>query len=55
MPVTIEKEIKNTGRKIQKIYETVAERVQKFRDACPVSEGWALTTEIAFPNENIVW
>jgi len=54
MPVTIEKEIKNTGRKIQKIYETVAERVQKFRDACPVSEGWALTTEIAFPNENIV-
>jgi hypothetical protein len=54
MPVTIEKEIKNTGRKIQKIYETVAERVQKFRDACPISEGWALTTQINFPDGNMV-
>jgi len=54
MPVTIEKEIKNTGRKIQKIYETVAERVQKFRDACPVSEGWALKTQINFPDGNMV-
>jgi hypothetical protein len=54
MPVTLEKENKNTGHKIKKIYETVAERVQKFRNVYPVSEGWALTTEIAFPNDNIV-
>ena len=54
MPVTIEKEIKKSGQVIKKIYETVAERVQKFRDACPISEGWALTTQINFPDKNMV-
>jgi hypothetical protein len=54
MPVTIEKENKKTGHVIKKIYETVAERVQKFREFCPVSEGWALTTEITFPNDKTV-
>ena len=54
MPVTLEKENKKTGHIIKKIYETVAERVQKFREMCPVSEGWALTTEIRFPDENTV-
>ena len=54
MPVTIEKEIKKSGQVIKKIYETVAERVQKFRDACPVSEGWGLTTQINFPDGNLV-
>jgi len=54
MPVTIEKEIKKTGQIIRKIYETVAERVQKFREVCPVSEGWALKTEIRFPNDSSV-
>lgn len=54
MPVTIEKESKKTGQVFKKIYETVAERVQKFREACPVSEGWALTTKITFPNEKTV-
>ena len=54
MPVTIEKESKKTGQVIRKIYETVAERVQKFRDVCPVSEGWALRTDIAFPNNTTV-
>ena len=54
MPVTIEKESKKTGQVFKKIYETVAERVQKFRQACPVSEGWALTTKITFPNEKTV-
>jgi hypothetical protein len=54
MPVTIEKESKKTGQVFKKIYETVAERVQKFREACPVSEGWALTTKITFPSEKTV-
>lgn len=54
MPVTIEKENKKTGQVIRKIYETVAERVMKFRDVCPVSEGWALKTEISFPNNTTV-
>ena len=54
MPVTIEKEVKKSGQIIKKIYETVAERVQKFRDACPISEGWALTTQINFPDGNMV-
>ncbi len=54
MPVTIEKESKKTGQVIKKIYETVAERVQKFREVCPVSEGWALTTKITFPSEKTV-
>ena len=54
MPVTIEKENKKSGQVFKKIYETVAERVQKFREACPVSEGWALTTEITFPSEKTV-
>jgi len=54
MPVTIEKESKKTGQVFQKIYETVAERVQKFRNLCPVSEGWAFTTEISFPNDKTV-
>lgn len=54
MPVTIEKESKKSGQIIKRIYETVAERVQKFRDACPISEGWALTTQINFPDGNMV-
>ena len=54
MPVTIEKESKKTGQVFKKIYETVAERVQKFREACPMSEGWALTTKITFPTEKTV-
>jgi len=54
MPVTLEKESKKSGQVIKKIYETVAERVRKFRETCPISEGWALKTNINFPDDNMV-
>jgi hypothetical protein len=54
MPVTLEKESKKSGQVIKKIYETVAERVRKFREVCPISEGWTLKTQISFPDENMV-
>jgi hypothetical protein len=54
MPVTLEKESKKSGQVIKKIYETVAERVRKFREACPISDGWALKTHINFPDGNMV-
>jgi hypothetical protein len=54
MPVTIERKSKKTGIVSKKIYETVAERVRKFRDTCSIVEGWALRTKIDFPNEKMV-
>lgn len=53
MPVTIEKKTK-TGRIVKKAYETVAERVKRFRDVCPIQEGWGLKTEIRFPEKDVV-
>jgi len=52
--VIIEKYSKNSGTLEQKGYETVAERVRKFRADCPIERGWALLTEISFPDENTV-
>lgn len=52
--VIIEKYSKNSGTVEQKGYETVAERVRKFRADCPIERGWALLTEISFPDENTV-
>jgi len=54
MPVTIEKTNRKTGEVSRKVYETVAERVRKFREAHPISDGWALTTEVSFPDEATV-
>ncbi len=54
MPVTIEKVNKKTGEVSRKVYETVAERVRKFREVHPISDGWALKTEISFPDESTV-
>ncbi|HDM78642.1 MAG TPA: hypothetical protein ENG51_19590 [Deltaproteobacteria bacterium] len=54
MPVTIEKTNKKTGEVSRKVYETVAERVRKFREVHPISDGWALKTEISFPDESTV-
>ena len=54
MPVTIEKKSRKTGEVSKKVYETVAERVRKFREAHPISEGWALKTEISFPDQSTV-
>ena len=37
-----------------KHYETVAERVRKFRDKFPVDSGWRIVPEISFPKEDTV-
>ncbi|BBO88044.1 hypothetical protein DSCOOX_12240 [Desulfosarcina ovata subsp. ovata] len=37
-----------------KHYETVAERVRKFRDKFPVDSGWQIVPEISFPKEDTV-
>jgi len=52
--VIIEKYSKNSGTVEQKSYETVAERVRKFRADCPIERGWGLLTEISFPDEHTV-
>lgn len=54
MPVTIEKKNNKTGRVSKKVYETVAERVRKFRNDCPISNGWTLKTEVTFPDDTTV-
>ena len=38
----------------KKAYETVAERVKKFRATYPVDSGWQLLTEIDFPKDDLV-
>jgi len=38
----------------EKMYETVAERVRKFRDACPISEGWRLITSVTCDGDRVV-
>ena len=38
----------------KKAYETVAERVKKFRATYPVDSGWQLLTEIEFPRDGLV-
>ncbi|MFZ5572885.1 MAG: hypothetical protein ACOZF0_21000 [Thermodesulfobacteriota bacterium] len=38
----------------EKHYETVAERVRKFRDKFPVDSGWRIVPEISFPSEDTV-
>ena len=52
--VTIEKENRKTGEVARKIYEPVSDRVRKFRDTCPVKEGWGLTTEVSYPDDQTV-
>ncbi len=37
-----------------KAYETVAERVRKFREKHPISSGWRLLTEVSFPFDKTV-
>ena len=54
MPVTIERKNKKTGEVNVKQYETVAERLRKFRDSCPVQGGWGLVTEIQLPDSETV-
>ncbi len=38
----------------KRMYETVAERVKKFRATYPVDSGWQLLTEIEFPADGLV-
>lgn len=38
----------------KRAYETVAERVKKFRATYPVDSGWQLLTEIEFPKDGLV-
>ena len=54
MTVFIERKNKKTDTIEKKAYETVAERVRKFREVCPIQEGWALLTEITFPDKDCV-
>ena len=54
MTVLIERANKKTGAVTQKVYETVAERLRKFRETCPIQQGWALLTEIQFPTKDKV-
>lgn len=51
--VLIQRKTKN-GQIQETAYETVAERVRKFRADCPVKDGWALITEVQFPDEQRV-
>jgi len=53
MPVNIEKKNNKTGTTETKMYETVAERLRKFREAYPVETGWSLNTEISH-SDNLV-
>ena len=54
MAVAIEKKNKKTGETDTKMYETVAERVRKFREICSIQEGWGLVTDISFPDPETV-
>ncbi|MFH1674280.1 MAG: hypothetical protein ABIF87_12755 [Pseudomonadota bacterium] len=54
MAVAIEKKNTKTGEVNTKMYETVAERARKFREICSIQEGWALVTDISFPDPEIV-
>jgi len=55
MAVEIEENNRTTGKKETKIYETVAERVRKFREKYPIESRWSIMTTIEFPSENIVF
>ncbi|WDN91041.1 hypothetical protein BuS5_04013 (plasmid) [Desulfosarcina sp. BuS5] len=54
MTIFIERKNKKTDKVEKKAYETVAERVRKFREVCPIQDGWALLTEITFPDKDKV-
>jgi hypothetical protein len=54
MPVNIEKTNKKTGETVNKTYETVAERLRRFRARCDIAQGWGLITEVSFPYEKVV-
>ncbi|MFV9689788.1 MAG: hypothetical protein ACNY01_02340 [Desulfobacteria bacterium] len=55
MAVEIERKNRSTGKKETKIYETVAERVRKFREKYPIESRWSIMTTIEFPAENVVF
>jgi hypothetical protein len=55
MAVEIERTNKSTGKKETRLYETVAERVRKFRDKYPIESRWSILTTIEFPSEQIVF
>ena len=51
MPVNIERKDRTTGKIVTKIYETVAERVRKFRESYPLENGWGLMTELSYDEQ----
>lgn len=53
MPVKIEKKLQSTGEVVEKVYETVAERVRRMREALSVTERWALTTDMTFEGDMV--
>jgi len=53
MPVTIEKKNKKTGTVEERIYETVAERLRRFREKYPVSSGWSLTADAEYDGKAV--
>ncbi len=42
------------GTVSEKLYEKVAERLERFRKECPISEGWSLTLTVTFPDKSRV-
>jgi hypothetical protein len=50
MPAIIQKKEKDGGVS-EKVYETVAERVCKMREALSVTEGWGLVSEVSYDGE----
>ncbi|MBN2569819.1 MAG: hypothetical protein JXB42_10365 [Deltaproteobacteria bacterium] len=53
MPVIIEKKNKKTGTVEEKTYETVAERLRRFREKYPISSGWQVTTELFYDAKTV--
>jgi len=51
MPVDITRKDKHTGKTTTKVYETVAERLLKFRKDYTIDKGWSLTTEMSFKDQ----
>jgi hypothetical protein len=53
MPVIIQ-ETNPDGTITEKPYEKVAERLERFRDECPIQDGWALIVQVSFPDKTRV-
>jgi len=53
MPIRIS-DTNEDGTVSEKLYEKVAERLERFRKDCPISDGWSLTLNVTFPDKSRV-